>query len=140
MKSMHFDYAQSCLVSKDTLESQQEKLQDEIERISQARAYNYETDYASINLPYDEELIRTIAATVKATKKHQPTTLVVIGIGGSNLGTIAVLEALRGKFYNEHHDIKTYFVDTVDSDNIDDIAQLVERELETGNNIIINVI
>lgn len=137
---MHFDYAQSCLVNKESLDQQQEKLQPEIERINQARAYNYETDYASINLPFDEKLIKTICATVKTTKKHQPTTLVVIGIGGSNLGTIAVLEALRGRFYNEHHDIKTYFVDTVDSDNIDDIAQLVERELETGNNIIINVI
>src|SRR5579863_1849428 len=124
MKGIHFDYAQSCLVTKETLDQQQEKLQPEIERISQARTHGYDTDYASINLPFDEELIRTICATVKATKKHQPTTLVVIGIGGSNLGTIAVLEALRGKFYNEHHEIKTYFVDTVDTDNIDDIAQL----------------
>jgi glucose-6-phosphate isomerase len=140
MKNIHFDYAQSCLVNKETLDQQQDKLQPEIERISQARTGDYKTDYASINLPFDENLITKIQATVKATKKHQPTTLVVIGIGGSNLGTIAVLEALRGKFYNEHHDIKTYFVDTVDSDNIDDIAQLVERELETGNNIIINVI
>src|SRR5579863_3493796 len=140
MKNIHFDYAQSCLVNKETLDQQQDKLQPEIERISQARTGDYKTDYASINLPFDENLITKIQATVKATKNHQPTTLVVIGIGGSNLGTIAVLEALRGKFYNEHYDIKTYFVDTVDSDNIDDIAQLVERELETGNNIIINVI
>jgi glucose-6-phosphate isomerase len=140
MKAIHFDYAQSCLVNKETLDQQQTKLQDEIERISQARGQNYDTDYASINLPCDEELIATIQATVKETKRHQPTTLVIIGIGGSNLGTIAVLEALRGKFYNEHHEVKVYFVDTVDTDNVDDITQLVERELETGNNIIINVI
>ncbi len=140
MKQIHFDYAQSCLVNKETLDQQQEKLQDEIEHISQARTYGYDNDYASVNLPYDEKLIATIQATVKETKRHQPTTLVAIGIGGSNLGTIAVLEALRGKFYNEHHEVKVYFVDTVDTDNVDDIAQFVERELETGNNIIINVI
>ncbi len=140
MKAIHFDYAQSCLVTKETLEPLQTQLQHEIERINQARTSNYDTDYASINLPFDENLIVTIQDTVKATKKHQPTTLVAIGIGGSNLGTIAVLEALRGKFYNEHHEVKVYFVDTVDTDNVDDITQLVERELETGNNIIINVI
>src|SRR5262245_12328548 len=116
MKSIHFDYAQSCLVNKETLDQQQTKLQDEIERISQARTQKYDNDYASVNLPFDEKLVATIQATVKETKRHQPTTLVVIGIGGSNLGTIAVLEALRGKFYNEHHEVKVYFVDTVDTD------------------------
>jgi len=140
MKSIHFDYENSCLVTHETLQSLQEKLQPEIERVDQARAHNYDSDYASINLPFDENLIKTIEATVKETKKHQPTTLVVIGIGGSNLGTMAVLEALRGKFYNEHHEVKVYFVDTVDTNNIDDIAHLVERELEKGDNIIINVI
>lgn len=140
MKSIHFDYEQSCLVTNEALQPLQAKLQHEIERIYEARTYDYDTHYASINLPFDEELIKTIQATVKETKKHQPTTLVVIGIGGSNLGTMAVLEAIRGKFYNNHCEVDVYFVDTVDTDNIDDITQFVERELETGNNIIINVI
>lgn len=140
MKSIHFDYEQSCLVTKETLEPLQAKLQTEIEQIYGARDYHYDTPYASINLPFDEDLIKTIHAMVKTKKHLNPTTLVVIGIGGSNLGTIAVLEALRGKFYNEHHAIDVYFVDTVDADNVNDIAQLVERELATGNNIIINVI
>ncbi|HEX4069071.1 MAG TPA: hypothetical protein VHX42_03145 [Candidatus Babeliales bacterium] len=140
MKSIHLDYEQSCLVTYDALQPLQAKLQHEIERIYEARTHNYDTDYASVNLPFDEELIKNIHTTVKATKIHQPTTLVVIGIGGSNLGTMAVLEAIRGKFYNEHYDINVYFVDTVDTDNIDDIAHLVERELEKGENIIINVI
>ncbi len=140
MKNTHFDYEQSCLVNKETLEPLQTQLQHEIENISQARAHHYDNDYTSINLPFDEELITTIQETVKTTKRHQPTTLVVIGIGGSNLGTMAVLEALRGKFYNEHHEVSVYFVDTVDTDTVDDIAHLVERELEKGDNIIINVI
>src|SRR4030095_7495304 len=91
-------------------------------------------------LPFDEELLKTIWTAVKEKKSLQPTALVVIGIGGSNLGTIAVLEALRGKLYNHHREIKVYFVDTVDTDNVSDIAQLVEDELTTGNNIVINVI
>lgn len=140
MKPIVFDYEQSCQVNKDTLDILEEKLQPEIEQIYNARTYDYDTAYASINLPFDEDLLKTICTNVKAKKALQPTTLVVIGIGGSNLGTIAVLEAIRGKFYNEHYDIDVYFVDTVDADHVSDIAQLVERELATGNNIILNVI
>ena len=141
MKNITIDYEQSCHIPKETLNLQEEKLSSEIERITNARTHNYSTEYASINLPFDEELITTICATAKSKKcQLQPTTLVVIGIGGSNLGTIAVLEALRGKFYNQHYDINVFFVDTVDTDHVNDIAQLVERELATGNNILINVI
>lgn len=140
MKSIHFDHENSCQVPQEALKPLQAKLQTEIERIYDARTYDYDTDYASINLPFDGELIKTVTTAVKAAKSLNPTTLVVIGIGGSNLGTIAVLEALRGKFYNEHYDIDVYFVDTVDTDHVNTIAQLVERELATGNNIILNVI
>lgn len=140
MENIHFDHENSCQITNDTIEPLQEILQPEIERVFNSRTYGYDNNYASVNLPFDENLIKTINETVKSTKSLNPTTLVVIGIGGSNLGTIAVLEGLRGKFYNEHYDVSVYFVDTVDSDHVNDIAKLVERELETGNNIILNVI
>lgn len=127
-------------MSDSDLDKVQNKLLQEINRIAVARTTGYTTEYASINLPFDEEQLKTTYAAAKEKKQLQPTTLVVIGIGGSDLGTIAMLEALRGKFYNEHQDIKIYFVDTVDSDNVNDIAQLVENELESGENIILNVI
>jgi glucose-6-phosphate isomerase len=140
MDSINFDYEQSCHIPKEILNLLEKQLQPEIERINTAHAHNYSTDYASINLPFDKDLIKTIQYAVKEKKSLQPTTLVVIGIGGSNLGTIAVLEGLRGKFYNEHYTINVYFLDTVDTDHVSDIAQLVEHELATGNNIVINVI
>src|SRR5579872_717348 len=140
MKTITLDYEKTGGIDETTLKDAQKTLEPEIERIHQTRERAYSNEYASVNLPFDENLIKTIHATVKAKKALQPTALVVIGIGGSNLGTLAVLEALCGKFYNDHHDIKVYFVDTVDSDQTNDIAQFVERELETGNNIIINVI
>src|SRR5260221_2835929 len=115
MKTIPFDYEKTCQIDSDTLKESQKKLVPEIERIYDTRTQGYENEYASVNIPSDENLIKTIHATVKAKKALHPTTLVVIGIGGSNLGTMAVLEALCGKFYNEHHDIKVYFVDTVDS-------------------------
>jgi len=139
MKSIHFDYQNTCQINESELTVAFNQLLPEIDRIA-TYSSDYTTDYGSTRLPFDEELLKTITVTVKEKKSLHPTTLVVIGIGGSNLGTIAVLEALRGKFYNEHHAIKIYFVDTVDTDNVFDIAQLVEHELTTGHNIIINVI
>jgi glucose-6-phosphate isomerase len=140
MESIKFDYKNTCLISDSELEKAQNGLLQEIEHIAAARNTGYTTDYASAHLPFDEELLKTTCAAAKEKKHLQPTTLVVIGIGGSNLGTIAVLEALRGKFYNQQQNIKVYFVDTVDSDNVNNIAQLVEHELESGENIILNVI
>jgi glucose-6-phosphate isomerase len=140
VKDISFDYKESCLIDADALQAMETILLPEIHRIYETRNNGYSTDYASINLPFDSELLKTIALTVKEKKSFCPTTLVVIGIGGSNLGTIAILEALRGKFYNEHHNINVYFVDTVDADHNYDIAQLVERDLATGNNIVLNVI
>ncbi len=139
MNSLTFDYQNTCQINESELSLTFNELLPEIDRIT-ASSSNYTTDYGSTHLPFDEALLKTIMATVKEKKSLHPTTLVVIGIGGSNLGTIAVLEALRGKFYNEHHATKVYFADTVDTDNISDIAQLVEHQLATGHNIIINVI
>ena len=140
MDSINFAYQNTCLISDTQLNTLFSRLLPETDHIAAARNSGYTTDYGSIHLPFDEELLKTICSTVKEKKQLYPTTLVVIGIGGSNLGTIAVLETLRGKFYNNHHEIQVHFVDTVDTDNVSDIAQLVEHELATGNNIMINVV
>src|SRR5579872_4162173 len=140
MKPILFDYKNSSLISDDKLHKAYQSLLPEIERITHAHNTHYTTNYASINLPFDTELLKTVIAMVKEKKELSPTTLVIVGIGGSSLGTIAVLEALRGRFYNEHCAIKSYFVDTVDSDYINDIAQLVEHDLAAGNKIILNII
>jgi glucose-6-phosphate isomerase len=71
----------------------------------------------------------------------QPTILVVIGIGGSHLGTQAVQEAVYGRFYNElQHPMRVYYADTVDTSYIRDIYNIVEAELARGGNIILNVV
>ncbi len=140
MKSITFDYKNTCQINGSELDKVQKELPKEIERMNAARTSGYDSDYASINLPFDEELLKAVCARVKEKKSLSPTTLVVIGIGGSNLGTIAVLEALRGKFYNSDQEVKVYFVGTTDTDHVNDIAQITERELATGNNIILNVI
>jgi glucose-6-phosphate isomerase len=140
MNPLEINYADTCQVTPEQLQSVEQQLKTEISHISNICDSEYQSPYAALYAPFDEDLISTILSTVKIKKSLNPTTLVVIGIGGSNLGTIAVLEAIRGKFYNNYYDIKVYFVDTVDTDYVHDIAEVVEQELATGNNILINVI
>ena len=114
-------------------------LELEINNMNQARNKKYEDDRASINLLDDSENISNIKNLTKEKKKLNPEYIVVIGIGGSNLGTIAVQEAILGKLYNQlEPKIKVLYVDTVDEDLISDIIKIVEPCLESGNNIIIN--
>ncbi|HRN78204.1 MAG TPA: hypothetical protein PLU71_03115 [Candidatus Dependentiae bacterium] len=140
-KNILFSYEQSSLVYIEQLQQIGAQLQPEINRIVDALECAYDTPYAFINLSRDIKLRDYIHTMVAEKKKLNPTVLVVIGIGGSNLGTIAVHEALCGKFYNEQQpDIKVYFADSIDTDYIYDIVLLVEQELEQGSNVLINVV
>ena len=138
MKNITIDYTASCLVPHAELIACQVQLEEEIDRILNARTYNYDTDYASVNLPFDQHLVEKIKSTVKEKKSLQPTMIIVIGIGGSNLGTVALYEALYPTF--QASNIKVYFADTVDTDYISTIAHYAENELKSGHAIILNVI
>ncbi len=142
MEMLKFNYEKTSLVTSGELHKSSKKLQTEIERIENALLNkSYDSPYASLHLCNDDELRKHVLHVAEEKKKLNPSTLVVVGIGGSNLGTIAVHEAVYGKFYNEQNpDIKLYFADTVDSDHIYDIVLLVEQELEKENNVIINVV
>ncbi len=141
MKTLSFSYADSALVSHDDLAALGNKLKPEIKRLDQAIKQDYQTPYASVYLSSDEALLKHIEAVVQEKKALRPSVLIVIGIGGSNLGAVAIHQALYGKFYNEQKPaIKVYFADAVDTDYIYDIILLIEQEFEKGNNVLINVI
>jgi len=117
------------------------QLAPEIARLMDARNHAYDTPYASIHLPFDISLHAQVKKAIATKKSLEPTMLIVVGIGGSNLGTMAVLQALYGRLYNEQQpDIKVYFADTIDTDYVEDILLLAEQELQKGNPILVNVI
>jgi len=141
MKPFAFSYQKTFLISEDELHAIVQQLSPEIERIKEARHDRYKTVYASINLPADSDMHKEVIELAQKKRMLKPTALVVIGIGGSNLGAMAIHEALFGRFYNEQQpDIKVYWADTVDSDYILDIILLLEQELEAGKEILLNVV
>lgn len=142
VKSIRCTYEKTCLIDNDRVRSSGMRLVPEIERVKQAIVQGgYESVYASVNTPSDTNAHALIKKVVQEKKALHPTVLVVVGIGGSSLGTIAVHQALYGAFYNQQQpDIKLYIADTVDTDYLQDIILLVEQELEAGNAVILNII
>lgn len=139
MNSIFFEYEQTCLVQKTLLESLGQQLLPEIRNCSAVSGYG--SPYASLALPSDASMVQRVKEIVREKKMLEPSVLVVIGIGGSNLGTQAVQEALLGKLYNQHLPfLKIYYADTVDSDYINDIALLVEQEFQKQHNVLVNVV
>jgi len=142
VKKIIFSFdAETACIDKNYFTKTADKLISEIKKIKDALAKGYETDFASVNLPSDKKMLDAVQSLITEKKRLNPSILVVVGIGGSNLGTIAVHKALNGTLYNEKNPpIKVYFADTVDSDYLGDIIQIVEGELQKGRNVLINVV
>ena len=131
----------NCLVSKKDLAIIFEKLKNEIINIKDSLDHEYEDKYGSINLPNDYDMVKKIKNLIEIKKKLNPKYIIVIGIGGSNLGTLAIQEALLGKYYNlKDSNIKIFYADTVDSDQLNDIIDIIEPALKKGEKILINCI
>lgn len=140
MNPIRFNFEKS-LISSEQIEQVEDKLISEIKKMNQATKKGYEDDRASINLPVDSATVQQVLDVVNRKKDLNPNYIVVVGIGGSNLGTIAVFEAILGKKHNlKHHWKKILFADTVDSDLLNDIKEIVEPVLKNNGNILLNVV
>ena len=139
MKKIIFSYRETALISSAQLGGITDKLNRETHNMKKATLMHYADDRASINLLNDAKMLRKVKDTVKKKCALDPAFLVVIGIGGSNLGTIAVQEAVFGRSYNELTlATKILYADTVDSDSINDIIRRIEPTLKKGGSVIIN--
>jgi len=130
-----------CSIEHNCLLDYQERIQPELSAMQQALQSNYEDERASLCLLDDEEMIHNITALVGEKQQLNPTHLVVVGIGGSNLGTIAVQEAVLGKHYNTTNSKpKIHYADTVDTDHLSTIIHTIKTALQNNENVIINAV
>lgn len=142
MNVRHFEYQESCQVSSEQIASLMTSLLPELQRMQKARHHGYDTEYACLNVPFDDAMSNTVQAMVTAKKALNPTLVVVVGIGGSHLGTYAVYQALYGTLYNQVSDqVKLYCADTVAPDYIHEIICVIEQELQKKQGqVIINLV
>lgn len=128
---MKFSYEQS-LIDPEVLHETAQSL--EMYREHQAKVadkQDYEALECSLQLPFDEELLLEVRKTVQAIKTPTLQYVVVIGIGGSNLGTQAVYDAVAGSMNLLIDRLpKILFLDTVS----DERMTAVSRELTKTHN------
>src|SRR5574342_896680 len=96
------------------------------------KALHGELDAKCLNLCTDDHNLRVAIAASSLKQKLRPQLIVVVGIGGSNLGTMAVQEAILGKQWNLHHTPRILYADTVDPDALQIIIQEMQNVLRQG--------
>lgn len=77
---------------------------------------------------------------VLAKKYQSADILIVVGIGGSNLGTMAVQEAVLGRFHNYLARPQIFYADTVDAAGLSQLLDVTTTALNSGKRIVFNVI
>lgn len=138
MTGIKFSWKDS-LVKETEIKKLEKKLQVEIKNMQEVELKEYNDIRSSVNLPEDLASLKHVKGIVGGCLRLNPDYLVVVGIGGSNLGTMAVQEAVLGKLYNElNSDLKVFYLDTTDSDSLGDVLRILEPALKKGKKVIVN--
>jgi glucose-6-phosphate isomerase len=88
--------------------------------LSTLQKHQNDDGYAFLGLPEDEKTVKAIEAYARKVKgKFQD--IVVLGIGGSALGTIALKEALLGSHWNFSHKPRLWVLDNIDPKETTDL-------------------
>ena len=125
---MQFNYDHVGFSPEDLLPYQEklEPYRKELARI--AKSSGYEEMESSLQLPFDDELVTAVKAVAKAIKTPTLQYVVVIGIGGSSLGTEAVYEAIAGSMNLLVDRLpKLLFLDTVSDERMTAIYSKLVR-------------
>ncbi len=114
---------------------------DVIKSMNDSASRGYDDDRASINLPFDNKAADKIMDVAQGKRELNPKGLVVVGIGGSILGARAVQEAVSGKLRNQcDPGMKVLYAGNADPCLIRDIKEVMESILESGGDVILNVV
>ncbi|MCR4330780.1 MAG: hypothetical protein NUV49_02780 [Patescibacteria group bacterium] len=129
-------------VSEEEIVTIGEQLSSYAEHLKEVLQHGYEDEESSINLPSDKELMESVGAAVRDKNTTSLKYILVIGIGGSNLGTKAIYDALYG-----HFDIlepsrmpKMIFLDTTNPAFLAHLESFFDKEITNEEEVVINVI
>jgi len=93
----------------------------------------------SLLLPSDKTSLAQSLALAK--KLGKPSLVIVVGIGGSNLGALAVAGAVLGPYHNLLNPTRQLlFADTADGPSISAVLKLGQEHMRSGGHVVLNVI
>ncbi len=98
----------------------------------------YTVPESSLNLPFDGDCLKKVTHLATQKKHLGVSGMIVVGIGGSNLGTMAVYQAIYGSLGNP--DFPLWWADTVDTDHIAMLLNMVESAFKHGKKFILTFI
>ncbi len=106
------------------------------------QSHQFDSPESSLCLPDDSETLKTVQGMVKAFKRPELKVVLVIGIGGSNLGTKAVYDACGGAFdsLEMERTPKLLFADTCDPALITKIGDMLKSLITKPEQLVINLI
>lgn len=84
--------------------------------------------YDFLNLTENPKLVQKIKGFVKNQQKKQWKNIVVLGIGGSALGGIALKDALLGSYHYLKKGPHLFFIDNIDPDFVNELIKTIEIE------------
>jgi len=129
----NFSYTDN-LVPPKTLESTARKLHSYIKKLrANAKLGKYDFDESSILLPHDDDLLSVVDDAIHEYDHYNLSTVIVIGIGGSNLGTWAIYDALK----HVQASRKILFAETVDPIAIQEIIDEMSTVYENNKHVLV---
>ncbi len=139
---MKFLYKDSALFEEKNILETANKLSEYISHLNDvAKKNNYEDAEASINLPFDDELLTKVSNLKEKKITENLKYILVIGIGGSNLGTKAIYDSVFGYYdlLEKNRYPKIIFLDTQDGAVLSKTKNLING-LSSKEEILINAI
>ncbi len=111
-----------------------------LQQITQQR--DYSSPEWSLNLPSDEDILSKVLSLKEKKVSPNLKYFIDIGIGGSNLGTKAIYDVLFGSFdlLQPIRFPKMIFSDTTDPEFLYFLAEFLENNIITPEEVLINVI
>jgi len=130
-------------IDKETAEKTGEILIPISERLSNVVSQGgYGAKESFINLPFDEDILKEVKKVVSEKTDDNLKYILVIGIGGSNLGAKAVYDALHGHFdlLNPARFPKIIFSDTNNPKTLSNLKNFLNTAIKDPSEIIVNII
>ena len=140
---MQARYIDSILLDRNQLAEVSESLGGYVEHLHKVvEADNYNADESSINLPADENLFDEVMKIRNEKVSSSLKYIIDIGIGGSNLGTKAVYDALFGFFDSIEPERypKMLFADTNNPETLERISKMLQERIKSSDEVLLNII
>lgn len=131
---MHFSYTAKNIPKKIPPTSIAENLLH-IRDLQKNKHGEYDDMLEVMRVPFDDNIERDVREMAKKMYTTSLKYIFVVGIGGSSLGSRAIVEALSP--HNEY--LPIYYLESISSKNIQEIGKIVEK-IKSSDEFIVNII